>query len=57
MVSHWNFEKREALMNISPLDQNLLIVRCWTLKTQLRNYFLFINLSKGIKFPKQSGVT
>lgn len=57
MVRHGNIEKREALMNISPLDQNLLIVRCWFLKTQLRNYFLFINLSKGIKFPKQSGVT
>lgn len=52
MISHGNFEKREALMNISHLDQSLLMVRCFSLKTQLRNYFLFINLSEGIKFPK-----
>lgn len=52
MISHGNFEKREDLMNISPLDQTLLMVRCSSLKTQLRNYFLFNKLSEGIKCPK-----
>lgn len=48
----WQFQKREALMNFSPQEQGILMVRCCSLKTQLRNFFLFINLSDRIKFTK-----
>lgn len=36
-------------MNFSPQEQRILMVRCCSLKTQLRNFFLF-NLCDRIKF-------
>lgn len=42
MVTHSNCQRREALMNFPPQGQSILVVRCCSIKTQLKNVFLFI---------------